>query len=64
MLETIVVEETKKEKVKTHSSIAILLTTKAKLEEYRKYPRETYDEIIMRMVASVESRRGKKEETK
>ncbi len=50
------------EKIKTHSSIALKVETKAKLEEYRKYERETYDEIIMRLVRQVESRKGKKKE--
>ena len=55
-------EEIKVEKVKTHSSIALKIETKTQLETYRKYPRETYDEILERLFSQIESRKGKKKE--
>jgi len=49
-------------KTKTHTSISIKLETKTSLEKFRRYERETFDEIITRVVKAAESRRGKKEE--
>ena len=57
-----VVNMLKIEKVKTHSSIALKIETKTRLEQYRKYPRETYDEILDRLFDQMDSRRGKKNE--
>jgi len=51
-----------KEKIKTHSSIALKIETKEQLETYRKYARETYDEILVRLFSQIESRKGKKKE--
>ncbi len=48
---------------KTHSSIALKVETKKQLETYRKYPRETYDEILDRLFSQIESRKGKKKES-
>lgn len=48
------------EKVKTISSIAIKVQTKEQLDKCRKYGRETYDEIIVRLISQVASRKGKK----
>ena len=47
-------------RTKTHTSISLKLETKLKMEEYRKYPRETFDEILMRCFAMIDSRKGKK----
>lgn len=55
-------EEIMTEKVKTHSSIALKIETKKQLEMYRKYSRETYDEILDRLFSQIESRKGKKKE--
>jgi len=49
-------------KPKTHTSISLKLDSKARLETYRKYPRETYDEILDRLFSQIESRKGKKKE--
>jgi len=51
------------QKAKTHSSIALKIETKTQLETYRKYPRETYDEILDRLFSQIESRKGKKKES-
>ncbi len=56
------IKETKEQKVKTHSNIALKVETKEQLETYRKYPRETYDEILDRLFSQIESRKGKKKE--
>ena len=53
-------QDNKPTKVKTHSSIALKIETKEQLETYRKYPRETYDEILDRLFSQIESRKGKK----
>jgi len=55
-------QDNKPTKQKTHSSIALKIETKEQLETYRKYPRETYDEILDRLFTQIESRRGKKKE--
>lgn len=52
-------EETIKS-TKTHSSIALKIVTKEWLETYRKYPRETYDQILERLFSQIETRKGKK----
>jgi len=49
-------------RTKTHTSISLKIETKVKMEEYRRYPRETFDEILMRCFAMVDSRKGKKKE--
>ena len=49
-------------RTKTHTSISLKIETKVKMEEYRKYPRETFDEILMRCFSMVDSRKGKKKE--
>lgn len=49
-------------RTKTHTSISLKIETKMKMEEYRKYPRETFDEILMRCFSMVDSRKGKKKE--
>ena len=55
-------QDNKPTKVKTHSSIALKIETKTQLEKYRKYPRETYDDILERLFSQIESRKGKKKE--
>ena len=54
------IKATSEPKLKTHRAISVKLSTIAKIEEYRKYERETYDEILSRWYAAVESRKGKK----
>lgn len=49
-------------KIRTHSSVALKVETKERLEMYRKYPRETYDEILERIFNQMETRKGKKKE--
>lgn len=55
-------QDNKPVKQKTHSSIALKIETKTQLETYRKYPRETFDEILERLFSQIESRKGKKKE--